>query len=752
ETHPDADKLIVCQVDVGEKVTQIVTGAPNVKEGDLVPVVLDGGRVAGDHDGGSPENGVKIKAGKLRGVESNGMMCSIEELGSSRDIYPEAPEYGIYILPGDVVPGSDAIEYMGLDDTVFEYEITSNRVDCYSIMGIAREAAATFDLPFVYPDVRETGNDEKAEDYISVEVRDKDLCTRYVARVVKDVKIGPSPDWMKKRLRACGIRPINNLVDITNYVMLEYGQPMHAFDYSTIADKKIVVKRAKDGETFTTLDGVERKLDSDVLMICDGQKEVGIAGIMGGENSMITDDVTTVLFEAATFNGTNIRKSARRVGLRTDASGIFEKGLDANNALAAMERACSLVEELGCGVVVGGRVDVHDSLPEPKRIKFEPDRINRYLGTDISKEDMISYLKRVEVEYDSSSEELICPTFRQDLVGFADTSEEVARFFGYDRIPVTFPDDPECVGSLPFKLRVEDLARNVVESFGFSQGYCYSFESPAVFDKLRLPSDAIERNAITISNPLGVDFSIMRTLPLNGILTSLSTNFNRKNKDVKLYELGNIYIPESLPLEKLPDERMQLTLGFFGEGDFYSLKGVIEEFLVKAGMTKRPHYDPESGRPYLHPGRQADIIYDNEKIGYLGQVHPLTCKAYDMAKAEVYVAVLDMPKITEKADFDRKYSGIAKFPAVSRDISILVPKEVLEGSIEDMIIQRGGKILESCSLFDIYEGDQILSSHKSMAFNIVFRNKEKTLSDDEVNAAMKKILNGLSSMGIELRS
>ncbi len=752
EKHPDADKLIVCQVDVGEKVTQIVTGAPNVKEGDLVPVVLDGGRVAGDHDGGSPENGVKIKAGKLRGVESNGMMCSIEELGSSRDIYPEAPEYGIYILPGDVAPGSDAIEYMGLDDTVFEYEITSNRVDCYSIMGIAREAAATFDLPFVYPKVKETGNDEKASDYISVEVKDKDLCTRYVARVVKDVKIGPSPDWMKKRLRACGIRPINNLVDITNYVMLEYGQPMHAFDYSTIADKKIVVKRAKDGETFTTLDGVERKLDSDVLMICDGQKEVGIAGIMGGENSMITEDVTTVLFEAATFNGTNIRKSARRVGLRTDASGIFEKGLDANNALAAMERACSLVEELGCGVVVGGMVDVYDSLPQPKRIKFEPDRINRYLGTDISKEDMISYLKRVEVEYDSASEELICPTFRQDLVGFADTSEEVARFFGYDRIPVTFPDDPECVGSLPFKLRVEDLARNVVESFGFSQGYCYSFESPAVFDKLRLPLDAPERNAITISNPLGVDFSIMRTLPLNGILTSLSTNFNRKNKDVKLYELGNIYIPESLPLEKLPDERMQLTLGFFGEGDFYSLKGVIEEFLVKAGMTKRPHYDPESGRPYLHPGRQADIVYDNEKIGYMGQIHPLTCKAYDMAKAEVYVAVLDMPKITEKADFDRKYSGIAKFPAVSRDISILVPKEVLEGSIEDMIIQRGGKILESCSLFDIYEGDQILSSHKSMAFNIVFRNKEKTLSDDEVNAAMKKILNGLSSMGIELRS
>ncbi|MCR5651949.1 MAG: phenylalanine--tRNA ligase subunit beta [Lachnospiraceae bacterium] len=752
EKHPDADKLIVCQVDVGDFTTQIVTGAPNVKEGDCVPVVLDGGRVAGDHDGGSPENGVKIKAGKLRGIESNGMMCSIEELGSSRDIYPEAPEYGIYILPDDVEPGTDAVKYMGLDDTVFEYEITSNRVDCYSVMGIAREAAATFNLAFRYPEVKETGNDEKCSDYISVEVKDPDLCSRYIARVVKDIKIGESPDWMKKRLRACGIRPINNFVDITNYVMLEYGQPMHAFDYSTIADKKIIVKRAKDGDIFTTLDGVERKLDSEVLMICDGQKEVAIAGIMGGENSMITGDVKTVLFEAATFNGTNVRKSARRVGLRTDASGIFEKGLDPNNAYFAMERACSLVEELGCGTVVGGSVDVHSDLPRPKRIKFEPERINRFLGTDISKEDMIAYLKRVEVEYDPASGDLVCPTFRQDLLGFADTSEEVARFFGYDRIPVTLPSDTESMGRLPFKIRIENLAKDVAESFGFSQGFCYSFESPAVFDKLRLPSDAPERKAITISNPLGIDFSIMRTLPLNGLLTSLSTNFNRKNKDVKLYELGNIYVPESLPLEKLPDERMQFTLGFFGEGDFFSLKGVIEEFLIKAGMNKRPHYDPDSNRPYFHPGRQADISYDGEIIGYMGQIHPLTCKAYDMGKADVYAAVLDMPKIIEKAVFDRKYSGIAKFPAVTRDISMLVPKAVLEGSIEDMIIQRGGKILESCTLFDIYEGNQIHPDFKSMAFTLVFRNKEKTLSDDEVNAAMKKILNGLSSMGIELRS
>ncbi len=752
EKHPDADKLIVCQVDVGDETIQIVTGAPNVKEGDMVPIVLNGGMVAGDHDGGLPENGVKIKAGKLRGIESNGMMCSIEELGSSRDIYPDAPEFGIYILPPDSKVGSDAVELLGLRDTVFEYEITSNRVDCYSVLGIAREAAATFNKPFVYPEVKETGNQEKAEDYIDVQILDKDLCTRFVARIVKNIKIGESPEWMKRRLRASGIRPINNLVDITNYVMLEYGQPMHAYDYDTIAGKKIIVKRASEGEKFVTLDGVERTLDKDTLLICDGEKAVGLAGIMGGENSMITDDVKTMLFEAATFNGTNIRKSARKIGLRTDASGIFEKGLDENNALLAMERACSLVEELGCGEVVGGRVDIYDKLRNKVQIEFEPERINRFLGTDIPAQDMIGYLKRVEVEYDKESNMLTVPTFRQDLLGFADIAEEVARFYGYDKIPVTLPNTSEATGSLPFKIRVENLAKDVAESYGFSQGYCYSFESPAVFDKLLLPEDAPERQAISISNPLGVDFSIMRTLSLNGILTSLSSNFNRKNKDVRLYELGNIYIPKSLPLTELPDERMQFTLGFYGEGDFYSLKGLIEEFLEKAGLKKRAHYEVSENRPYLHPGRQADIIYEDKVIGFLGQVHPLTCRAYDMGKATVYAAVLDMPCIVEKATFDRHFTGVARFPAVSRDLSMLVPKDVLAGAIEDMIIQRGGKILESVKLFDIYEGSQIVAGFKSMAYTVTFRNKEKTLSDDEVNAALKKILNGLSFMGIELRS
>ena len=755
ERHPDADKLIVCQVDVGSEKIQIVTGAPNVSEGDIVPVVLAGGKVAGGHDGGPlPENGIKIKAGKLRGVESNGMMCSIEELGSSRDVYPDAAEDGIYLLPKDagLKPGDDAIEALGMRDTVFDYEITSNRVDCYSIMGVAREAAATFDLSFHYPDVKETGNSEKASDYISVDIEDKDLCTRYIARVVKNIKIGESPDWMKKRLRACGIRPISNIVDITNFVMLEYGQPMHAFDLSTIAGNKIVVKRAKDGDTFTTLDGEERKLDSDVLTICDGEKAVALAGIMGGENSMITDSVHDVLFEAATFNGANIRKSSKRIGLRTDSSSIFEKGLDPNNAYDAMERACSLIEELGCGEVVGGRVDVHGELPEKKRITFEPERINSFLGTDISRKDMLLYFKRLEVEYDENKNELVVPTFRQDLIGFADSSEEVARLYGYDKIPTTLPKDTSQIGGIPFKIRVENIARDTAIAFGFSQGYCYSFESPVVFDKLRLPDDAPERKAIEISNPLGVDFSIMRTIPLNGILGSLSTNFNHRNENVRLFELANIYLPKTeLPITDYPEERMQFTLGAYGDIDFFEMKGVIEEFIGKTGMDGRIKYEA-SKRPYLHPGRQADIIYDGAKVGYLGEVHPLTAKAYDMAKAEVYIAVIDMPEIVQRASFEPRYSGIAKYPAVSRDLSMVVPENICAQDIDDILIQRGGKILESYKLFDVYEGEQIQRGFKSMAYTVVFRAKDKTLSEDEINSVMKKILNGLERLGIELRS
>ena len=751
EKHPDADKLIICQVNIGNEVIQIVTGAPNVKEGDKVPVVLDGGRVAGGHDGGPlPEGGIPIKAGKLRGVPSNGMMCSIEELGSSREMYPEAPEFGIYIFDADAAVGADAVELLGLHDTVFEYEITSNRVDCYSVLGIAREAAVTFGKKFIPPteEVKESGGN--AADYISVEVKDQDLCSRYCARVCTNIKIAPSPKWMQRRLAACGIRPINNLVDITNYVMMEYGQPMHAFDYDTIAGKKIIVKRAKDGDVFTTLDGQERKLDSEVLMICDAEKEIGIAGIMGGENSMITDDVKTVLFEAATFNGPNIRKSAKRIGLRTDASGIFEKGLDPYNAEAAINRACQLIVELGCGEVVSGMVDVKLPLKEKNRIKFDPEYINRLLGTNVSVEEMLAIFAAEEVEYDEASGDLVIPTFRQDLVGKADIAEEIARFYGYDKIPTTLPSGEATTGKLSYKLRIEEKAREVAEFCGFSQGMTYSFESPKVFDKLLIPEGDKLREAITILNPLGEDFSIMRTLPLNGMLTSLATNYNRRNKDVKLYELANIYIPKSLPLEELPDERMQFTLGMYGEGDFFNMKGVVEEFFDSLGMFKRVEYDPKAGKPFLHPGRQAEIRYEGRTLGYLGEVHPQVLDNYGIG-TKAYVAVIEIPEVLDLATFDRKYVGIAKYPAVTRDISMTVPKEVLVGQIEAVIEQRGGKILESYQLFDVYEGSQVKEGCKSVAFSITFRAKDRTLEENDITAVMKKILNGLEQLGAELR-
>ena len=752
ERHPDADKLIICQVNIGTETIQIVTGAPNLKEGDYVPMVLDGGKVAGGHDGGPlPENGIKIKAGKLRGIESNGMMCSIEELGSSRDMYPEAPEDGVYVFQKEVTPGEDAIEALGLHDTVVEYEVTSNRVDCYSVLGIAREAAATFRKPFIAPSVEAKGNGEDVNNYISVEVHDEDLCTRYCARVCKNIKIAPSPEWMQRRLAACGIRPINNLVDITNYVMMEYGQPMHAYDMRTVAGNKIIVKRAKDGDTFETLDGQIRKLDSQMLMICDAEKEIGLAGIMGGENSKITDDVQTVLFEAATFNGANIRKSSKRVGLRTDASSIFEKGLDPRNAEEAINRACQLIEELGCGEVVSGIVDVKAPLKPLKQIAFAPDKINRFLGTDIAKEEMLEIFGRLELAYDESTNMITVPSFRQDVECFADIAEEVARFYGYDKIPTTLPSGEAMTGKLPFKLRIEEKARDIAEYCGFSQGMCYSFESPKVFDKLLLPADSELRKAVTISNPLGEDFSIMRTISLNGILTSLATNYNRRNKNVRLYELGNIYIPKSIPVVDYVDERMQFTLGMYGDGDFFSMKGVVEEFLESIGMKEKITYDPNAEKPFLHPGRQALIQYRDKVIGYLGEMHPEVTDNYDI-DTKVYVAVLDMPEVVPFASFDRKYEGIAKYPAVSRDISMVVPKALLVGDIEKIIAQRGGRILESYQLFDIYEGSQIKDGYKSVAYSITFRAKDRTLEDSDVSGAMKKILNGLEGLGIELRA
>ena len=786
DPHPDANKLIVCSMDVGQgSPVQIVTGADNVREGDYVPVVLDGGKVAGGHDGGPlPENGIKIKAGKLRGVESNGMLCAIEELGRDRNYYPGAPENGIYILyrPGEdgvdraiagdnsveleagvsLKPGDDAIEFIGLHDAVFEYEVTSNRVDCYSILGIAREAAATFRLPFNPPEVSFTESSEKTADMIKVTIRDPELCSRYIGRVCTDVKIAPSPRWMQKRLAAQGIRPINNLVDITNYVMLEYGQPMHAFDLSTVAGGEIIVRRAKDGEEFTTLDGQVRQLDHDVCMICDRDKEIAIGGIMGGENSMITDSVKTVLFEAATFNGANIRKSAKRIGLRTDASSFFEKGLDPNNARAAIDRACQLMEQLGAGKPAAGCVDAHGELPVEKKIAFEPEKINRFLGTDIPKEDMLKYLDRVEIRPNKDGM-LTVPTFRQDVLEFADIAEEVARFYGYDKIPVSLPRGEAVTGGVTEEKKLEDLMRSASQFAGFSQAETFSFESPKVFDKLLLAETDPLRKAVEISNPLGEDFSIMRTSTVNGMLTSLSVNYNRRNKNVRLYELGRVYLPgdRPLPLTELPDERTQLTLGFYGEGDFFDMKGTMEELLDLSGVRERAYLPGAGGfyngkpeeaakLPFLHPGRQAVILAKGEPIGYLGEVHPKVSKSYEIGE-RAYIAVLDLKSLLPFASFEKKYAGVPRFPAITRDLSMTVPRNIMVGEIEALLRQRGGKLLESYVLFDVYEGEQVKEGFKSVAYSCTFRASDRTLEDEDVQKVMKKILEGLGRMGVELR-
>lgn len=766
--HPNADKLVICQVDIGSETIQIVTGAPNVFEGAKIPVVLVGGKVAGGHDGSpNPEHGIKIKAGKLRGVESFGMMCSIEELGSDRNFYPDAPENGIYILPDDTEVGVDAIELLGLREVVFEYEVTSNRVDCYSVMGIAREAAATFGKEFIPPTETITGNEEDVNDYLKVEVENSDLCPRYTARMVKNIKIGPSPKWLQDCLRSSGIRPINNLVDITNFVMEEYGQPMHAFDYKDIAGQKIIVRLAQDGEKFTTLDGQERTLDKDVLVIADGERSIAIGGIMGGENSMITDDVKTVVFESATFDGTNIRLSSKRIGLRTDSSGKFEKGLDPENALAAVNRACTLIEELGCGEVVGGVVDCYPVKKPVQYVKFEPEKINRLLGTDVSREDMLRYFQKLELmvvhgsdidtghaKWDTKDLELSScyvkvPSFRQDIECMADLAEEVARFFGYDKIPTTLPKGEATMGGITLKMEVENMARNTAKRLGFSEAMSYSFESKKVFQKLMISDDSKLRNAIEIMNPLGEDFSIMRTVSLNGLLNSLSINFNRRNKNVKLFELANIYLPKALPVTELPDERMQFTLGFYGEGDFFTMKGVVEEFLEKVGI-KKMQFTPKCDQEFLHPGRKASVLAGDEVLGYLGELHPQVAENYKIGE-KTYVAVLDMPNVLKLVAFDTKYTGIAKYPAVNRDISMVVPKKVYVGQIEEMIEKHGGVNLQSYHLFDIYEGDQIQEGFKSIAYSISFRNKERTLEEKEVSAAMERILTGLAELGIHLR-
>ncbi|MBQ9518620.1 MAG: phenylalanine--tRNA ligase subunit beta [Firmicutes bacterium] len=746
ERHPDADKLVVTQIDVGNgEPLQIVTGASNLKVGDIVPVAMVNSNV---YHGSEL---VKIKKGKLRGVESNGMLCSIEELGFTRHDYPEAPENGIYVFTEEVPLGADVKELLQINDEVVEFEITSNRPDCFSITGLARETAATFRKPFKFPEIKvEEKGQGNAADMISVEIKNSELCPRYIARAVKNVKIGPSPLWMRHRLTAAGVRPINNIVDITNYVMLEIGQPMHAFDIDCIKDRKIIVRNANAGEKIVTLDGQERELDPSMLVIADSEKAVAVAGVMGGENSMITEGAEAILFESANFNGPNVRITAKKLGLRTDASAKYEKGLDPNLSIIAVNRAVQLVEMLGCGEVCPGMVDCYPNVRTERTLEYSPESINKLLGTNISSEEMTELFKLIEVKADGSKD--IIPTFRPDLESEADLAEEIARFYGYDKIESTLAAGTPTVGKKSYSQQIEDKIKNTMVAMGLCESMNYSFESPKVFDKLNIPADSDLRKTVKISNPLGEDFSIMRTLTLNGMLTSLATNFKRhRNESAGLFEIGKIYIPKALPLTELPDELPKLTIGMFGSDvDFFGVKGIVEELFGVLGI-KDAEYSANKELTYMHPGRTADIAVNGENIGFVGQLHPAVAENYGIG-TEVYIAVVDINALVKNADFDRVYKALPKFPAVERDIAMLVKDEIPVKAIEDVLRAKGGKFLEDIRLFDVYKGKQIETGFKSVAYSLFFRAPDKTLTDEEISSPMKKILSELEEkLGATLR-
>ncbi len=733
EKHPDADKLVVVKADIGEnEPIQIVTGATNLFVGAYVPVALDGATLA---------EGLKIKRSKLRGVESNGMFCSVEELGYTRNDYPEAPENGIYIFDKEYPLGSCVKEILQIEEDVVEFEITSNRPDCFSIIGLAREAAATFRKPFNMPKIEVIEKDKSMENMIDIQIKNYDICPRYTCRIIENVKIEPSPQWLRHRLTAAGIRPINNIVDITNYVMLELGQPMHAYNYDEIEGKKLIVRNANKGEKLVTLDGIEREFDETVLVIQDENKVIDLAGIMGGENSMITNDTKTILLESANFNGTHIRLTAKKLGLRTDASSKYEKGLDPNLSILALDRACQLINMLQCGEVLKGHLDFYPQKREISSVSYDSDRINKLLGTNLSEKEIIDLLALVEVESDGKTAKI--PTFRPDLETEADLAEEVARFYGYNNIEVTLSTGTPTVGKKTYTQNIIDKITNTMVCCGLSQALTYSFESPKVFDKLNIEENSALRNTVTISNPLGEDFSIMRTSTLNGMLTSISTNYNRRNKEAYLFEIGKVYLPKELPLKELPIEKDILTIGMYGNIDFYDIKGVFENLFCELGMEEKVEYSQIDSLSYMHPGRTAIITDEkNEEIGYVGEIHPQIASNYDIG-TKVYFGVVYIEKLVELTNFNISYKPLPKYPNIQRDISMLVKDEINVKEIEKIIKNKGGKLLENVKLFDVYKGEQIEKGYKSVAYSILFRSNEKTLTDEEVNGPMKKILKEL---------
>ncbi len=732
EQHPNADKLKITQVDVGTEVLQVVTGAPNVQTGDIIPLALPGARLPGG----------TIKPSKLRGVESFGMMCSIEELNLTKDYLPDAPDDGVYVFRSNPGLGRDVKEVLGLEPVV-DFEITSNRPDCFSIIGLARESAVTLKEAFKGPTitVREEGAG-KASDFVSVAITNPELCSRYAARVVTDVKIGPSPVWMQSRLAAAGMRPINNIVDITNYVMLEMGQPMHAFDLKYVQGGKIIVRTARENENITTLDGQERKLNPSMLVISDENRSVAIAGVMGGENSEVTEQTNVLLLESANFNGTSVRLTAKKVGIRSEASSRFEKGLDIENVIPAINRAAQLIEELGAGKVVPGIVDCNPVKAETTTLPLNVDYINQLLGTKIDGSWMLDLLEKLEFEVDRQAMVVIAPSFRPDIQCEADLAEEVARFYDYNNIQATLLQGRASTqGRKTYVQKMSEFIQQQMLSSGLYETYTYSFTSPKVFDKLNLPVDHELRNTVVISNPLGEDFSIMRTTTIPEMLGVIRTNYSRKVEQGRFFEMSYVYKP--VKGELLPEEISTLTIGLYGDADFYLLKGIVEQMLAQLNIHSFD-FSPVTDHPAFHPGKTAKLAINGVLVGYLGEIHPEVAENFE-CPAQTYIAVLDVKSLIDNADMIRQYKHLPRYPAVSRDIAMLIRDEVLVKEIEAVIRKQGGKLIEEVRLFDVYRGDQVPEGMKSVAYNITFRAPDRTLVDDDVNKAMEKILSGLKS-------
>ncbi len=737
EKHPDADKLVVCQLDLGTEKVQIVTGATNVFEGAIVPVAKVGAELA---------NGLKIKAGKLRGVESNGMLCSIEELGHTRAEYPEAPEDGIYIFDENTEVGQDPIELLKLRDDVIEFEITSNRADCFSMYGIAREISATYNKPLkkVQPVIK--GN-EAFDKNVNVDIVSNN-CNRYKARIVKDVKVFDSPLWLRQRLMASGIRPINNFVDITNYVMLELGQPMHAFDFDKINDGKIIIRDAQEGEKLVCLDSVERTLDSKTMVIADQNGPLAIAGIIGGEGSKITDETRNVIFESANFCGVNVRLASKRLGTRTDSSGKFEKGLDPELVELALDRAMELVELLGCGTVTNVMVDnFKNRRPQPV-VDFTVEGINRIIGVEFTEAEIVDYLTRLEIKVENNK--ATSPTFRTDIKLEADLAEEVARLYGYDKIDEKLTLTMNTVGKHEIEQTIQNIVENNLFSNGVSECLTYSFEGTHVFDKLLVKEDNKLRKTISILNPLGETFSEMRTTMANGLFNVLSLNYNKNNEECSVFEFAKVYLAEELPIKELPNEQKNLSIAMYGNKDFFVLKGIIESIFEKLQINN-VSYVKESEIEFMHPGRCAKVVVNGEEVGYFGEIHPLVRENYEIG-TNAYFAELNFDKITCLTNLDRKFAELPKFPASKRDIAMLVKEEITVNEIEQAIKEKAGKNLEKLQLFDIYRGSQIEKGHKSVAFNLTFRAKDRTLTEEEVSNPMAKIVKNLEEkLEAELR-